>query len=563
VMHGIEINCAGKGISCVAAGSRDRFSITLVCTVQDLVFNGEREESYEHLGIGYLAANLRKKGFLVHVLYCRESESNMDIVDRILQNSPILLGFNAYEVTIRKVLSICEIIKEKMSEIHICLGGETPTFHDKRILHECLSVDSIVRGEGELTLFELSRAIEKKGFLKEIKGLSYRANGQIIVNPDRELIRSLDGLPWPDRDLCKEIKLSVLAIETSRGCLGRCTFCTESHPRLYGSTWRGRSVKMVVDEIEHLVNDYQISRFNILDASFEDPGEIGKKRVTEFAKEVITRNLNIGFMVNFRSESITEKDLPLLDLLIRAGLEGVVLGLESGCNQTLRLYNKQATVADNERIVQILHSKHLGFMHNMIMFQPYSTFDELRENVDFLRRCSLAHRFEDFQTHLLLHPGMALKERMIKDGLISPDFSIHGEIECRYEDERILPFARAMGNIIPETNLEFEFFDIGLDIFYLRLRKLSPSEEVLQYIEKSEEELGSIRKNLSDSNYRFFLIQLQRAEDGSWDEKTFKKLLRRDIVQTIEKAKWKMRGVQKRIIKELRSKGIEFCDIAR
>ena len=78
------------------------------------------------------------------------------------------------------------------------LGGYHPTaIPDELLSHS--QVDMVVRGEGEITMRELV----EKGGPQGVRGISYREDGQIIHNPDREFIEDLDSLPFPARHLRK------------------------------------------------------------------------------------------------------------------------------------------------------------------------------------------------------------------------------------------------------------------------------------------------------------------------------------------------------------------------
>jgi radical SAM superfamily enzyme YgiQ (UPF0313 family) len=535
-------------------------TVVLVSTVQDLVYDGVREKSYEHVGIGYLASFLRQQNYDLHIYYVYESEDNHEALERITRHPCVLMGFNAYAVTIKKVLELCELVKAKNPDVHICLGAQTPTFEDKTILKKSPCVDSIIRGEGELTLNELVYRVKNNLSLSDVNGLTYRYKDEIVTNPDREEIKNLDDLPWPARDEHDKNNNNIFVIETSRGCLGRCSFCTAHDDRYFGrKKWRGRSVENVVNEIEYLVNKYQARMFNIIDASFEDPGEEGKQRMADFANAIIERGLNISYVVDFRSESISDKDSELLDLLIKSGLEGVVLGLESGSENILKLFSKRATVQDNERITRILFEKRLGFLHNIIMFQPYTTCDELRENTMFLKRCNLAYRFEDFQTRLQVQPGIQLKAKMVQDGLIPENIELTTNLlDYKYVDARIKPFADAMASIIPKTNLEMEFFDLNVQIFNLRLRKLPRAMEIWTEITDFEDKLHETRVQLSNSNSEFFLKQIDMVENNQWSMAKFEECLQTELIQPVEEAKKKIRLYQKEIIRTLIVKGFNY-----
>lgn len=542
-------------------------SIVLVSTVEDLVFNGEREKTYEHVGIGYLASYMRSKGYFVKILYVSEFEANDTAVERILSTQTLLIGFNAYAVTIKKVLELCALVKEK-ENIHICLGGQTPTFEDENILRGNPAVNSIVRGEGELTFFELAESLRLNKALEGIDGLSYMKKGEYIKNQNRVPISDLNQLPWPARDNHEVINKNTFTIESSRGCLGRCSFCTAHHSDYYGQKeWRGRSPNNVVEEISYLVKNYDAQMFNFVDASFEDPGEKGKERIAQIAKLIIEKGLQISFVADFRAESLTEKDSDLLDLLIQAGLEGVVLGLESGNEDTLRLFNKHATVEDNKNIVKLLQSKRLGFMHNMIMFQPYITTEGLKDNVKLLKELNLAYRFEDFQTRLQLQPGIELNKKMVQDGLISEHKVLTSDIlDYQYLDSNIKEFSVAMASLIKEENLEMEFFDLNMQIFNLRLVKeissmKEVSSELWSKVSEFERNLDSCRRELTNSNCKFVMEQIELIEQKQWTREQFQDQVPVRLIEPTIVAKQKMRGHQKQMIKYLVINNIDYKNV--
>jgi hypothetical protein len=298
--------------------------------------------------------------------------------------------------------------------------------------------------------------------------------------------------------------------------------------------------------------------FNFVDASFEDPGDEGKERMAQIARLIIERGLQISFVVDFRSDSFSEKDSDLLDLMIQAGLEGVVLGLESGSEETLRLFNKRATVEDNKRIVKLLQSKRLGFMHNIITFNPYISVEGLRDNVEFLRESNLAYRFEDFQTRLQLQPGIELNKKLIQDGLIPENKVLTTDLlDYKYLNENIKEFSTAMASLIKEENLEMEFFDLNMQIFNLRLRKFinlgiiddEVKEEIKNKINEFENNLDTCREELTNSNCDFVLDQIELIEKNQWSREQFQAQVSTKLIKPTVVAKQNMRRYQKQMIK--------------
>src|SRR5439155_1275196 len=102
------------------------------------------------------------------------------------------------------------------------------TLNHQVLLNLCPEFDSIVRGEGEVTICELADALEQKRPLEHVQGLSFHGPTGVVNNPPSSVVADLDQLPWVTRyDLPSVLGLGMSAsIFTKRGCPYQCTFCT-------------------------------------------------------------------------------------------------------------------------------------------------------------------------------------------------------------------------------------------------------------------------------------------------------------------------------------------------
>ncbi len=161
-------------------------------------------------------------------------------------------------------------LKRIQPRILTVLGG--PAFlSEQEVLSVNSEIDVIVRGEGEVTISEIANSYD--GSLESIKGIdgiSYRnGNNGIVSNTNRQLIKSLDALPFPDYDDLplheypqNKFGMPVMPVVGSRGCIGDCVFCVEK--RLWGNTYRMRSPENIISEIKKIKEKYgtSIIRFN-------------------------------------------------------------------------------------------------------------------------------------------------------------------------------------------------------------------------------------------------------------------------------------------------------------
>ena len=158
-------------------------------------------------------------------------------------------------------------------------------------------LDFIVRQEGEYAVRDLIREIEGGGDFSKVEGITYRQNGEILKNPDRMYIKDLNKIPDPPRHLLDmerytakldfEHETPCTSILTSRGCPVDCNFCANAY--FWKRTFRRRDPIRVVDEMEEIINKYNIRVFNILDDTFN----MKRDHAFTICNEIINRKLNL------------------------------------------------------------------------------------------------------------------------------------------------------------------------------------------------------------------------------------------------------------------------------
>ena len=385
-------------------------------------------EPYEHLGLGYLCAAVREKGhetkivsMPIHNLSVRRA------VKRIREYDPDLLGFSVKEVNARRTLLMIKILRHVGLCSHITLGGHFPTFNHRRILQDFPEVDSIVRGDGEDTLIQLMEALANRNPLSAVRGLTFREWHRIKVNPPRPLIEDLDRLPFPSRNFTEEViqRGGAIAISASRGCYANCSFC--SIRSFYGTSpgrkWRARSPKNVGDEMESLASRFPNAQFNFVDDQFVGPGEKGRKYALDIASEILRKDMSIRFILSSRADAIEED---LFVHLKRAGLRKVFLGVESGTQRGLDRFQKKTTVEQNKRALRVLSKIGLDYTIAFIIFDPYSTLDDVRGNLEFLSEIRPfwwgKKGVLSIEPSIIVHRGTPIEQALRKEGRLKGNY---------------------------------------------------------------------------------------------------------------------------------------------
>jgi len=390
----------------------------------------KRVELADCLGLSYIASYLRSKGINVSIIDINlEGWSVKRAIEEISKIPTKVIGvtvpFQAYAIEVLKFISA---LKEKI-ETHISIGGIFPTFAYRDILERFPSVDSVVLGEGEITFYELVRAIFEGKDWKDIPGIAYREDNEIKLTPLRPSIKDLDTIPFPARDNLKRIyeRTQIASIISSRGCYARCSFCSVvPFYAKFGPRIRLRSPENVVDELEILVKEYNVENVVFCDGNFT----VSKERAAKIAEEIIRRKLKLRYAIESR---VTEVEEELFKLLKESGLRRVLLGIESGSQTMLDRFKKGTTVEQNVKALEILSRLDLYVSPGFIMFDDQTTVEELQENIRFLKvaRQIMGKKIRPFDITNRMYPLAGTEfERYLKEGgkyqgdIFTPDYKI-------------------------------------------------------------------------------------------------------------------------------------------
>jgi anaerobic magnesium-protoporphyrin IX monomethyl ester cyclase len=250
--------------------------------------------------------------------------------------------------------TMAQLAKQNGSIVIICSSDSTDHY-EKYFLQ---GVDYVIRGEGEETIAELLKCLEKKESLEMVAGLAYRKNNETVVTKSRAVMRDLDSLPMPAWDLIdiepyRQLWLKYhgyfsLNIATTRGCPYKCNWCAKP---IYGNRYNSRAPERVVDEIEFLLKKYQPNHFWMCDDIFGlKPGWVQK-----FESLVTAKNLKFKYKIQSRVDLLLEEDT--VAALAKSGAETIWVGAESGSQKILDAMDKGTEVGQIYEATRLLKSK--------------------------------------------------------------------------------------------------------------------------------------------------------------------------------------------------------------
>jgi anaerobic magnesium-protoporphyrin IX monomethyl ester cyclase len=335
------------------------------------------------LGLGYLAAVLEKNGYDVNVIDCQAINLTLrDVENELRKRQPDVVGLTSTTLTYKSALSILEVAKKALPNCLTVYGGCHATFWDEAALKECPQLDVIVRGEGETTILELVKKVEKGESFHSVVGTTCRKDKEIVKNPDRPHIEDLDSLPFPAFHLWpiehfKKYGNIIFPVMTSRGCTFWCDFC--SAVRMFGRKYRMRSPKKVVDELEFLYRKYGEKQYTFYDDTFT----VSQTRTEEICNEILRRGLKIKWDCETRVDMVT-KDL--LQKMKDAGCIVVWFGVEAGSEQVITAMGKGISI--QQTLNAFKWAKEVGLMTvaSMILGFPGETRETAMESIKLLKR---------------------------------------------------------------------------------------------------------------------------------------------------------------------------------
>ena len=372
--------------------------------------------------LAYIAAVLREDNFEVFLNDCIVEEINAQKVGELIKaKRPGLVIINTATASITSDLAIADQIKRIDNDIKTAAIGIHVSALPEDSIRMAEGLDFIIRGEPEITSRELARAIRGSRDIASVEGVSFKTNGEVVHNKDREYISDLDTLPFPAWDLINPKNYPMpftdrpfLLLTTSKGCPYACTFCP-AEP-YYGKRLRLRKPERVVDEIEWLKD-----KFGVKDILFwSETFTISRDFVNTVCAEIIRRNLKVNWVCNSRVDTVNPE---MLENMKRAGCWMIGFGIESGVQQILDRANKGIRLERVKQAVEMSKAAGIETTAHVIFGLPGETPQTAQKTIDFIKYLDV-----DFAQFYCMVPWPSTKiyqEAKQKGWLVSDDWSFY------------------------------------------------------------------------------------------------------------------------------------------
>jgi anaerobic magnesium-protoporphyrin IX monomethyl ester cyclase len=349
------------------------------------IVKGQR---YFPLGIGYIASYIRQKPNRdVHLFV-----DNLEEFQNLIQaQPPDVLGLSAMTSSYPTCAKMARMAKAVNPRCLVMLGGQHATSVGARVFSEVPEIDFVAMGEGEQLMDRFLDELETgRQEWKGVPGLIYRTEGTYISVPQAGLLKGLDDLPFPARDLLSldhftshahmRFGTKTASLVSSRGCPWKCSYCSSFVTM--GRQFRKRSPSNVVDEMEQMNQTWGIDNFIFWDDVFT----VVHDRVFEFCNELKRRRLDVTWWCMSRTDRMTQE---LTNAMADAGCVMISFGIESGSENTLKRIRKQVDLQVVTEAIAYTRAAGIRTQGTFILGLPFETRDDLRTTVNFAKSCGV------------------------------------------------------------------------------------------------------------------------------------------------------------------------------
>lgn len=326
---------------------------------------------HSNLAVYSLKANAGQYEQNVEICEYTINHRKEEILSRLYEKKPEVIGFSCYLWNIEYVLDIAEDLKKVLPELVIIAGGPEVSYHPEEILKKNRCLDMIMVGEGETTFYEyLDCIIGGAGRLEDIDGLVYREEGKISRTKPRQGL-DMDALVFPYRNV-SGAENRILYYESMRGCPFSCSYCLSSVEK----SVRIKSFEKTQRELDFFLEN-RVPQVKFVDRTFNCNHEYAY-RIWKYIGEQDNGVTNFHFEIG--GDLLREEDFKVFQTF-RPGLVQFEIGVQSTNPDTIRAIRRTMSLTilrENIKKVRDGHNIHVHL--DLIAGLPFEDFDSFRNS---------------------------------------------------------------------------------------------------------------------------------------------------------------------------------------
>ncbi len=315
--------------------------------------------------------------------------------------------------------SIFEALRQAAPKAKVIAGGAAFGVAPEALFAD-FGVDYAVAGDGERASVALVDALARGEEPRPIAGLVRSSDDRVHFSPPGE-DADLDSLPSPSLHRWINLKRyerhgATIPIQTKRGCVYKCVYCTYRNVEGWG--YRTRDPELVVDEMETLHREASVRHFDFVDSTFNSP----PGHALEVCEAITRRELRVHLdTTNFTPASASTE---LLRGMKRAGFRTLGITAESASDAVLERLEKGFDAAKVREVANRVHASGIRTLWIFLVGGPGETRETLEETIRFaderLRKGDAVYA----TVGLRIYPGTTLHRIAISEGVVSEDSTL-------------------------------------------------------------------------------------------------------------------------------------------
>ena len=315
--------------------------------------------------------------------YTINNELDFILKDIYVNNYDVIL-FSTYIWNVNDIVKICNNLKKVNKNVKIALGGPEVTYDSEESMKKYDFVDYILYGEGELVFRDFVKSLKGHIDIKDVNGIVYRNNGDIVKNKPMKDIENLDIIPSPYVDLNKaEYENRIVYYETSRGCPFNCQYCLSS--TLQGL--RYFSIDRVKSDLKALI-DARVSQIKFIDRTFNANKKFAME-IMQFLMENDNDYTTYHFEVT--AHLLTEDMLEFLKGC-KEGLFQFEIGVQTTNEKVLEAVGRRDDFSKLSYVVQKIASYRNIHQHlDLIAGLPYEDYNSFENSFNDVFNLGIEH----------------------------------------------------------------------------------------------------------------------------------------------------------------------------
>ncbi|UOF90439.1 B12-binding domain-containing radical SAM protein [Fodinisporobacter ferrooxydans] len=302
----------------------------------------------------------------------------MNIVSKIYQEKPDVIGFSCYIWNIEQTVPVLDMLRKVLPNAFIVLGGPEVSYDTRYWMERLPVVDCIAQGEGEATFYQIlqscseSKQQPRLADVRDVRGIYYRSmEGSIHSTFPSDKIAALDAIPSPYETHLEELRNRIVYFEASRGCPFRCQFCLSS----IEEGVRYFSLDRIKRDLRRLI-DFGVKQIKFVDRTFN----INKEYAMEIFKFLIGYHKNTTFHFEITADIMRPEVLEFLAAEAPPDLFRFEIGVQSTNDLSNHAVKRHQNFEKLARTVSIIRDSKKIVQHlDLIAGLPHEDYHSFRK----------------------------------------------------------------------------------------------------------------------------------------------------------------------------------------